>query len=84
MSAVVEVTELLRDPPLAADLTNFLAQAHARGELKESIDPAQAGLVLAAGYFATIAAWIGTEPPAFDLRRQLHALIDIVTVGVLA
>ena len=84
MSAALVATELLRELPLADDLARFMTAAADRGELRGGADPAQAALVLATAYYATIAAWTGDEPAPFDLRERLRGLVDLVSVGILA
>jgi len=45
---------------------------------------AQAGGILAAGYFSTVLRWIDAEPPPFSLADQIDGMLDIVLRGVLA
>jgi AcrR family transcriptional regulator len=84
MPAALAATDLLRELPLADELVQFLRAAESRGELRTTVDPAQAALILATAYYGTIAAWTGGEPAPFDLRARLHGLVDVVTVGILA
>lgn len=84
MGAAVHTTNVLADPPLAAELGSIFARAHAAGHLAEAADPGLAGRVLAAGYFAALTEWISHEPAPFDLRSRLLSLVGIVLDGVLA
>ena len=83
MNAAVTTTNILSEPALGHELTIYIAQASDRGELRPEVDPDQAGLLLATGYFATVSRWIAVEPVPFDLQRQLHGVLAIVLAGIL-
>jgi AcrR family transcriptional regulator len=75
---------LLREPSLDVELARLIDRGQHCGEIRPDVDAAQAGAILAAGYFATVLRWIGAEPPPFSLVGQLDAMLDIVLRGLLA
>ena len=52
------------------------------GEFRSDVDAAQAGTLLAAGYFSAVLRWINTEPEPFDLPAYLNDLLDLVLRGL--
>jgi hypothetical protein len=62
----------MTNPPLAEELSRVLELAHIKKQLRPEIDTHQAGLLLAVGYFASLAAWIAVDPEPFDIPRVPH------------
>ncbi len=83
MDAAVHSTNVLGNPQLAHELAKYVARGQRHGELRRSIDSAQAGLLLATGYFATLTHWIGAEPAPFDLDHELANMLELVLGGLL-
>lgn len=75
---------LLRDATPDLLLSQIVRAGQRRGELRPDVDPAQAGQILATGYFSTVLRWIQSEPPPFSLTAQLDKMLDIVLRGLLA
>jgi hypothetical protein len=67
---------------LAEELTRVLEQARIKEQIRLEVDTRQAGLLLAVGYFASLAAWIAVEPEPFDIRQYLIILVDLVVNGL--
>lgn len=84
MGAAVHSTNVLAHPPLADELGSILARAQANGHPPADVDTQLAGLLLAAGYFATLSAWIDAEPAPFALHRQLLSMLNLILSGVLS
>ncbi|MEO6082685.1 MAG: TetR/AcrR family transcriptional regulator [Umezawaea sp.] len=84
MDASVRFGGLLRDPALDVELTKVVEDGRRAGDLRDDVDPAQVGSLLAAGYFAAVLQWINVEPAPFDLAAYLDRMLDIVLRGVLA
>jgi AcrR family transcriptional regulator len=82
MDASLRFGSPLRGPALEVELTDVIRRGQDRGELCPDADPALAGQVLAAGYFATVLRWAGDEHP-FDLTRRLEDLANLVLGGLL-
>ncbi len=83
MRASVEHTNLIYDHPFAQVMAGYVAAAKRRGEVRRGVDPEQAGLLIATGYFSALAIWAIHEPEPFDLRRQLRKLLDLLLPGIL-
>lgn len=84
MSASLHSTNVLAHPNLGHELARFVARAQASGEVVPSVDPELAGLLMATGYFATLAQWIEVEPAPFELRQQLLRMLEIILSGLLS
>ena len=82
MGAAVHTTNVLGNPALAHELAGLLRRRQEAGELADATDPDVAGLMLAAGYFATLTAWIDTTTPAFELLERLLMTVKIVLDGI--
>jgi len=82
MTAAVHSTNVLGHPALADEFAGFLSRAQAEGQLPPSADPQLGGLLLATGYFAVLAAWIGVEPAPFDLRERLLDMLGMILDGL--
>lgn len=82
MGAAMHSTNVLGSPALAHELAGLLRRRQEAGELTDATDPDVAGLMLAAGYFATLTAWIDTGTPAFDLLERLLMTVRIVLDGI--
>jgi AcrR family transcriptional regulator len=83
MGASLKWNNVLTNPPLAAELTRVLDQARRKEQIRHDVDTRQAGLLLAVGYFASLAVWIAVEPEPFDIRQYLMSLVDLVVNGLL-
>jgi len=83
MGAAVHSTNVLAHPALADELGAILARAQTDGHLRIDVDAHLAGLLLAAGYFATLTAWIDAEPAPFALRQKLLSAMNLILDGVL-
>lgn len=83
MNASVESTNLLRNPHLARELTGFVAKARQTGEVRASVDPEQAGLMVATTYFAILTRWVSDDVEPFDLAEKLLQAVDIICGGLL-
>lgn len=65
-------------------LGGFVADAVARGEVSERVDPSRMATVLYGNYFGLLYDWCaGTDDePPFDLRDTFTTVLDIVLVGL--
>ncbi|WP_033296210.1 TetR/AcrR family transcriptional regulator [Amycolatopsis jejuensis] len=84
MGAAVHSTNIFGNPELARQFGTFVARAQVAGEIRADIDAAQAGLLLATSYFATLSAWIDTEPAPFDLEERMLNVLDMILRGIAA
>jgi AcrR family transcriptional regulator len=84
MDAAARYGGLFRDPSLDVELARLIERGQGTGEIRPDVDAAQAGAILASGYFTTVLRWIAAEPPPFSLADQLEAMLGIVLRGVLA
>ncbi|GAA3543739.1 TetR/AcrR family transcriptional regulator [Amycolatopsis ultiminotia] len=84
MGAAIHSTNVFGNPALGHQLGGFVARAQAAGEVRPGIDPDQAGLVLATSYFASLSAWIATDPAPFDLEQNMLASLDMILHGIIA
>lgn len=84
MDAAARHGGLFRDPSLDVELARLIDRGQRTGEIRLDVDAAQAGIIVASGYFATVLRWIAAEPPPFSLADQLDQMLDIVLRGVLA
>lgn len=84
MSAAIHSTNIFGNPELAHEFGTFVARAQATGEIRADVDSQQAGLLLATSYFATLSAWIASEPVPFDLQERLLAMLEMVLHGIAA
>ncbi|WP_020664593.1 TetR/AcrR family transcriptional regulator [Amycolatopsis benzoatilytica] len=82
MSAAIHSTNVFGNPELAHQFGAFVERAQATGEIRADIDPRQAGLLLATSYFATLSAWISSEPAPFDLQEHLLAMVEMILHGI--
>ncbi len=83
MSASLHSTNVLAHPELGHELARFVSRAQALGEVVPSVAPELAGLLLATGYFVTLAQWIEVEPAPFNLGEQLQRMLEIILSGLL-
>ncbi len=84
MDAAARYGGVLREPSLDVELAKLIERGKQTGEIRPDIDPAQAGAILAAGYFTSVLRWISTDPPPFSLPEELSGMLDIVLRGLLA
>lgn len=84
MDAAARHGGLFRDPMLDVELARLIERGSHTGEIRPDVDAAQAGLILAIGYFSTVLRWIAAEPPPFSLPGQIDSMLDIVLRGLLA
>ncbi len=82
MSAALAYDGSLNNPPLAGTLANYIRRAQKRGQVRAGVDPDQAGLMLAATYFATLTSWGDHDPPEFDLDRALNQAVELILRGL--
>ncbi len=83
MGAAIHTTNVLGNPALAHELAELLRRAQADGHLPAHLDAELAGRLLATAYFATLSAWIATEPTPFDLADELVSVMRLVLFGLL-
>lgn len=83
MGAAIHTTNVLGNPALAHELARILATAQSDGQLARDLDPESAGRLIATAYFATLTAWIDTDPAPFDLTAELVSVIHLVLHGLL-
>lgn len=84
MNASVTSTNVFHNPQLAHELTGFVARARLTGEVRASVDPELAGLVVATTYFAILVRWVSDDVEPFDLAEKLQQAVDIICGGLLA
>jgi AcrR family transcriptional regulator len=84
MDAAARHGALFREPMLDVELARLIEQGRQTGEIRPDADAAQAGVILAIGYFSTVLRWIAAEPPPFSLPDQIDGMLDIVLRGLLA
>ncbi|NNN29696.1 TetR/AcrR family transcriptional regulator [Streptomyces sp. S3(2020)] len=83
MEASARFGQLLRDPMPEKELAAIIEEGIRRGEVRATVDPGEAGSLIAAGYFAGVMRWTGEEPEPFELRQRLERMLDIVLEGIL-
>jgi len=83
MGAAIHSTDVLGDPPLARALAPIIIRAKLNGELRAGVDAEQAALLVATGYFATLAAWINADPAPFRLEAALLQMLELTFGGIL-
>jgi AcrR family transcriptional regulator len=81
MGAAVHFVNVFADPALGHQLADYVMTGKARGEVRADVDAAQCGLLLAAGYFATLSNWITLGPVPFDLTQELVKALTIFLYG---
>jgi len=84
MDAAARHGALFRQPMLDVELARLIERGRQTGEIRPDADAAQAGVILAIGYFSTVLRWIAAEPPPFSLPDQIDSMLDIVLRGLLA
>ena len=84
MPAAIAYDNSLSNPPLAGTLASYIRRAQQRGQVRPEPDPDQAGLTLAAAYFATVTGWCSEEPAPFDLGQALSQVVQLVLHGLAA
>lgn len=84
MDAAARHGALFREPMLDVELARLIERGRQTGEIRLDADAAQAGAILAIGYFSTVLRWIAAEPPPFSLPDQIDSMLDIVLRGLLA
>ena len=82
MPAAIASGNVLNNPPLAETVANYIRRAQKRGEVRAEVDAGQAGLMLAATYFATLTSWCDHDPPAFDLGDALSGVARLILGGL--
>ena len=82
MGVAIAYDGALNNPPLAATFANYIRRGQKRGQVRADVDPDQAGLMLAATYFATLTSWGDHEPPTFDLGRALEQTVELMLRGL--
>jgi AcrR family transcriptional regulator len=83
MGASLKWNDVMTGSLLAPELSGVLERARYRHQIRDEIDTQQAGLLLAVGYFASLATWIAVEPEPFDIREYLAKLVDLILNGLL-
>ncbi|MFC8672161.1 TetR/AcrR family transcriptional regulator [Streptomyces griseorubiginosus] len=83
MEASARFGQLLRDPSPERELARIVEDGVRRGEVRRGVDPAEAGSLIAAGYFAGVLRWTAADPEPFDLRERLDRMLDMILLGVL-
>ncbi len=81
MGAAVHSTNVLANPPLAAELASFVTRARDAGQVRADVGPDLSGLLVATGYFAILTEWISAEPP-FDLESRLLQMVSVLCRGL--
>lgn len=84
MDASVRIGGALRSPNLDLELAKFVDEGRRAGEFRSDVDSAQAGTLLAAGYFSSVLRWISSEPEPFDLPEYLDQVLTIILRGITA
>jgi AcrR family transcriptional regulator len=84
MGAAIHATNIIGDPELARQFGTFVARAQETGEIRADVKPAEAGLLLASAYFATLSSWVGSDPAPFDLEQQLLRMLEMILRGIAA
>ena len=84
MPAAIAAGNVLNDPPLAGTVANYIRRAQKRGQVRADVDPGQAGLMLAATYFATLTSWCDHDPPRFDIGEALVSAARLMLHGLAA
>lgn len=84
MDAAARYGALFREPMLDVELARLIEEGQQTGEIRLDADAAQAGAILAIGYFSTVLRWTAAEPPPFSLHDQINSMLDIVLRGLLA
>jgi AcrR family transcriptional regulator len=84
MDAAARHGALFRQPMLDVELARLVERGRETGEIRPDVGGAQAGVILAIGYFSTVLRWIAAEPPPFSLPEELDSMLDIVLRGLLA
>jgi hypothetical protein len=69
---------------LGRELADYVRRCSDREQVRAGVDADQVGLLLAAGYFATLTKWISVQPEPFDLRDELLKMADLMLHGRLA
>lgn len=82
MNASWRFGAVLQDPALGNELAQIVQTGVARGEVRAT-DPAETGVLLAAGYFSTVLRWISADPEPFSLPAHIDNVLDIVLRGIL-
>lgn len=82
MGAAIHSTNVFGNPELAREFAAFVARAQETGEIRADVDLAQAGLLLATGYFGTLSSWIESEAAPFDLQEHLLNLVEMILRGI--
>jgi AcrR family transcriptional regulator len=83
MGASLKWNDVMTGSLLAPELSGVLERARDKHQIRDEIDTQQAGLLLAVGYFASLATWIAVDPEPFDIREYLATLVDLVLNGLL-
>jgi AcrR family transcriptional regulator len=84
MDAAARHGALFREPMLDVELARLIEQGRQTGEIRPDANAAQAGGILAIGYFSTVLRWIAAEPPPFPLPDELDSMLDLILRGVLS
>lgn len=74
----------LSNSPMASIFADYLLRAQERQEVRDGVEPSQAGAMLAATYFTTIIRWADHDPPAFDLVEALTTSASLLIQGIKA
>ena len=83
MGASLKWNDVMTGSLLAPELSGVLERTRYKHQIRDEIDTQQAGLLLAVGYFASLATWIAVEPEPFDIREYLAKLVDLILNGLL-
>lgn len=78
LGAVVRLTNVFADPPLAEQMAQLVEHANARGELTTRPDPHLAGMIIATSFFAVMSTWIAPDEPPFELEEMLLRMVTML------
>jgi AcrR family transcriptional regulator len=72
----------IKASPMVDTFASRVRRAQQLGEVRDGVDPEQAGAMLSASYFATIMRWISRDPPPFDLAKTLISSAHLLLRGI--
>lgn len=72
----------LSSSPMAEMFAERIRHAQSRAEVRQDVDSAQVGAMLASTYFATIMRWVDRDPPPFELTETLVSSAALLWHGI--
>ncbi len=81
LSATLQQTNFFARPQLADELATLIRNGRDGGTVPADIHAEQVGLILATSYFAVLNKWIASDPPEFDLERELLIVVNTILYG---